>query len=94
MSRSRRKAPPHVLVVWEDAAFKMDAADLTGTSLAVVSGWLVEATEKHLKIVSEIHADGDRRQATVIPAGMVRAVITQRVKLPVEFASWYEKADP
>lgn len=62
-----------VAVQWQDATFH---TELEGAELAqaVTVGIVVEATAVHLKTAAEFFHDGDVRDVTTIPAGMVQNI--------------------
>ena len=69
--------PEHVIVVsclWEDAAHSEDHEDAS-TMFSFISGTVVEATPKHLKLAMEVFPDKSARDVTTIPSTLIRKII-------------------
>lgn len=71
---------PIVLISWNDANFDFDPADPLDftTTVGYTLGYLLKKTRKEVIVASELFSNGDIRQVTAIPRGMVRKIVTLR----------------
>ena len=59
--------------LWEDAAHSEDSEE-SGTILSFISGVVVGADSKALKVAFEVFEDRSTRDVTTVPASLVRKV--------------------
>lgn len=88
MARYKRGTPyvDVVGIVWTDAVKHDDDHRQAEPAVGMTMGTIVDADSDRIKIASEQFSDGDCRDVTAIPRGMVQRIIKiKRVYLP-EFA--------
>lgn len=78
---TRRKTLPKVkiiLVKWEDATHIQDETgpETIGTMIAWTVGVQVHRTKKEVALCMEIFEDGQKRNISTIPMGMVKTILT------------------
>ena len=94
VNASKKPIPLHA-IWWLDAAGGGDTANPTHPIPMVTVGFLVENTEGHVTIAAELHSNGDLRDMTTIPRGIVKSLKrVGSVRVPAWVIKHCEKHPP
>ena len=90
MKAKWKKLPRICAVLWIDASKNPEENDPLPIPVPTVTvGFVAEDTRARSTLVMEVFADGDMRDKTSIPRGMIlRTLLDVRIKVPKEFAGY------
>ena len=91
------KGIPLVAVWWVDTVFRLEvtpAKDHRPCPVVTV-GFVLEDLPDRVTIISELFSDGDTRQSTSIPRGVIKQIRTVgHVKAPAFVKKWHRERGP